>query len=43
MVGATRASVNKLLGIYEDRGAIARRGRHIAILKPSVLRAAVTF
>lgn len=43
MVGATRASVNKLLGIYEDRGAIARRGRHIAILKPGVLRADVTF
>jgi CRP/FNR family transcriptional regulator/CRP/FNR family cyclic AMP-dependent transcriptional regulator len=40
MVGATRASVNKLLGIYEDRGAIARRGRHIAILRPGVLEAA---
>ena len=40
MVGATRASVNKLLGIYEDRGAIARHGRHISILKPHLLRAA---
>lgn len=40
MVGATRASVNKLLGIYEDRGAIARRGRHIVVLKPELLRAA---
>lgn len=40
MVGATRASVNKLLGIYEDRGAIARRGRHISVLKPGLLRTA---
>jgi CRP/FNR family transcriptional regulator, cyclic AMP receptor protein len=40
MVGATRASVNKLLGIYEDGGAIARRGRYIAVLKPGLLRAA---
>lgn len=38
MIGATRPRVNRLLGLYEDRGAIARRGRHIAILKPEVLR-----
>ncbi len=38
MIGATRPRVNKLLGLYEDRGAIARRGRHILILKPELLR-----
>ncbi len=41
MVGATRASVNKLLGWYEDRGMIARRGPKIgiAVLQPDRLRA----
>ena len=39
MVGAARASVNKLLGFYEDRGVIARRGRRIAVLKPELLHA----
>jgi len=38
MIGATRPRVNKLLGLYEDRGAIARRGRLILILKPELLR-----
>ena len=38
MIGATRPSVNKVLGLYEDQGAIQRRGRRIAILKPEVLR-----
>lgn len=38
MIGATRPRVNKLLGLYEDRGAIARRGRHILIMKPVLLR-----
>ena len=38
MIGATRPSVNKVLGWYEDQGAIQRRGRRIAILKPEVLR-----
>lgn len=38
MVGATRASVNKLLGWYEDRGAIRRRGRRIAIFDAARLR-----
>jgi CRP/FNR family cyclic AMP-dependent transcriptional regulator len=38
MIGATRPRVNKLLGLYEDRGAIARRGRHVLILKPELLR-----
>lgn len=38
MVGATRASVNKVLGWYQDRGAIERRGRVIAILDASRLR-----
>ncbi len=41
MVGATRASVNKLLGWYEDRGMIARRGRRIAVLQPDRLRARI--
>jgi CRP-like cAMP-binding protein len=38
MIGATRPSVNKVLGWYEDQGAIQRRGRKIAILKPDTLR-----
>jgi len=31
MVGATRASVNKVLGWYEDRGIISRVGRRIVV------------
>jgi CRP/FNR family transcriptional regulator, cyclic AMP receptor protein len=31
MVGATRASVNKVLGWYEDRGLIGRTGRRITV------------
>lgn len=42
MIGATRASVNKLLGMYEDRGAIQRRGRRIAIFDPDRLRRRIT-
>jgi CRP-like cAMP-binding protein len=42
MIGATRASVNKLLGLYEDRGAIQRRGRRIAIFDPDRLRRRIT-
>jgi CRP/FNR family cyclic AMP-dependent transcriptional regulator len=42
MIGATRASVNKLLGWYEDRGAIQRRGRRIAIFDPARLRKRIT-
>ena len=38
MIGATRPSVNKVLGWYEDQGAIQRRGRKIASLKPDMLR-----
>ena len=38
MIGATRPSVNKVLGWYEDQGAIERRGRRIAILQPDALR-----
>lgn len=38
MIGATRPSVNKVLGLYEDQGAIQRRGRRIAILRPDILR-----
>ena len=42
MIGATRASVNKMLGWYEDRGAIERRGRRIAICDPERLRRRIT-
>lgn len=42
MVGSTRASVNKLLGWYEDRGLIRRRGRRIALLDPERLRNRIT-
>ena len=38
MIGARRPRVNQLLGFYEDRGAIARRGRQIVILKPELLQ-----
>lgn len=38
MIGGTRATVNKLLGVFEARGTIARHGRHIAILNPEELR-----
>jgi CRP/FNR family cyclic AMP-dependent transcriptional regulator len=38
MVGATRPSVNKVLGWYEDQGAIRRQGRRIAICRPEALR-----
>ncbi len=38
MVGSTRPRVNKLLGFFEDDGAIARRGRRIAILNPEALQ-----
>jgi CRP/FNR family transcriptional regulator, cyclic AMP receptor protein len=42
MIGATRASVNKLLGWYEERGAIQRRGRRIAIFDQERLRRRIT-
>jgi len=42
MIGATRASVNKVLGWYEEQGAIERRGRRIAILDPERLRRRIT-
>jgi CRP/FNR family transcriptional regulator, cyclic AMP receptor protein len=38
MVGATRASVNQLLGSFEDRGAISRRGHRLVILRPELLQ-----
>jgi CRP/FNR family cyclic AMP-dependent transcriptional regulator len=37
MIGATRASVNKILGFYEDLGAIQRHGRQIVVCKPELL------
>jgi CRP/FNR family transcriptional regulator, cyclic AMP receptor protein len=42
MIGATRASVNKVLGWYEECGAIQRRGRRIAILDADRLRRRIT-
>jgi CRP/FNR family transcriptional regulator, cyclic AMP receptor protein len=42
MIGATRASVNKLLGAYEQRGAIRRQGRRIAICDRERLRRRIT-
>lgn len=38
MVGATRASVNRVLGHWEERGAIERRGRRIVIHDAERLR-----
>jgi CRP/FNR family transcriptional regulator, cyclic AMP receptor protein len=38
LIGATRQRVNKFLGCYEARGAIARRRRRIVILRPELLR-----
>ena len=37
MIGATRPRVNQLLGSFEDRGAISRRGRRIIIRRHDVL------
>jgi CRP/FNR family transcriptional regulator/CRP/FNR family cyclic AMP-dependent transcriptional regulator len=39
MIGATRETVSKLLGRYEDRGVIERQGRRVVVLRPDVLRA----
>ena len=38
MIGATRTSVNKALGWYEDQGAIRREGRQIVVLDAGKLR-----
>jgi CRP/FNR family cyclic AMP-dependent transcriptional regulator len=38
MVGSTRASINQILGSFEDRGAISRRGHRLVILRPELLR-----
>jgi len=38
MVGATRPRVNRLLGSFEDRGMIGRRGRRLVVLQPEALR-----
>jgi CRP/FNR family transcriptional regulator/CRP/FNR family cyclic AMP-dependent transcriptional regulator len=43
MIGATRPRVNKLLGFFEDQGAINRRGRRIVILNPDALQCWVSF
>ncbi|HEX3246884.1 MAG TPA: Crp/Fnr family transcriptional regulator [Chloroflexota bacterium] len=42
MIGATRASVNKILGYFEDRGAIQRHGRQIVVCKPDILERRAT-
>ena len=41
MVGAQRATVNKVLGQLEDRHAISRRGRHIIIRDPDRLHSRI--
>jgi CRP-like cAMP-binding protein len=38
MVGATRESVNKWLGAYEEQGFIRRVGNQLIILQPEALR-----
>jgi CRP/FNR family cyclic AMP-dependent transcriptional regulator len=38
MVGATRESVNKWLGVYEEQGLIRREGNQLVILQPEALR-----
>jgi CRP/FNR family cyclic AMP-dependent transcriptional regulator len=38
MVGATRESVNKWLGAYEEQGLIRREGNQLIILQPEALR-----
>src|SRR5439155_24831956 len=43
MVAATRTSVNKVLGWYEDRGAIQRVGRRIVITDPERLLRRITY
>jgi CRP/FNR family transcriptional regulator, cyclic AMP receptor protein len=42
MIGATRTSVNKSLGWYEDQGAIQRRRRRIIITDPDKLQRRIT-
>ena len=37
MVGATRPRVNRLLGAFEDRGLLTRRGRRLVILDSEAL------
>jgi CRP/FNR family transcriptional regulator, cyclic AMP receptor protein len=43
MIGTTRASVNRALGFYQDRGLIALRGRRITLLKPDLLSRSANF
>jgi CRP/FNR family transcriptional regulator, cyclic AMP receptor protein len=38
MVGATRESINKWLGVYEEQGLIRRERNQLVILKPEALR-----
>ena len=42
MVGGSRESVNKALGWYEGLGALERRGRYLAILRPELLQRRIT-
>jgi CRP/FNR family transcriptional regulator, cyclic AMP receptor protein len=42
MIGATRASVNKAIGWFEDQGAIQRRGRRIVITDAEKLQRRIT-
>ena len=42
LVGATRESVGKWLGAFEERGLIRRQGGRIAVLRPDELRQRAT-
>jgi DNA-binding MarR family transcriptional regulator len=37
MIGATRESVNKWLGYFEDRGLIRRTRGQVTVLRPDIL------
>jgi CRP-like cAMP-binding protein len=38
VVGTTRETLNKWLGIYEDQGLLKREKGRIAVLQPEALR-----
>jgi CRP/FNR family transcriptional regulator/CRP/FNR family cyclic AMP-dependent transcriptional regulator len=39
MIGSTRQRISAALGFFEDRGVLARPGRHLVIVQPAALRA----
>jgi len=42
MIGATRVSVNQLLGAFQDQGILRRCGRRIVLLRPEALERLVS-